>query len=376
MRSFFVPSLLLGSLVACTSTESPAPEAPTTTTVTPAAKFHVGGTVAGLAGQGLALALNGASDPGEIGYLTSVGADGSFRFDAELESGQAYTVTVAVQPSGPTQKCSIAGGSGTIGSADVGSVAVTCATSAFSLGGTLSGLVDGSIVLDDGGEKLTVSANGAFAFSQPLASGASYAVSVDSLPPGQTCALAGGSGTVGAGDVADIAVTCMPNSYQLGGTVNGLKGTVVLHSSTGVDLPVESDGSFSFGGLPYGTAYEISVLDQPSAPHQTCTVTNGKGTIGVGDVSDIAVDCQTNGYVLSVNVSGLLGQGLVLTNGQEELPISADGLHAFATPLADETSYSVAVSVNPSSPDQLCTVENGDGMISGGDVADVNITCN
>jgi hypothetical protein len=69
----------------------------------------------------------------------------------------------------------------------------TTASATFTVGGTVSGL-SGSVVLqDNGGDDLIVSANGTFVFNAPLASGAAYAVTVKTNPPGQLCAVANGA---------------------------------------------------------------------------------------------------------------------------------------------------------------------------------------
>lgn len=81
--------------------------------------YTVGGSVSGLAGgDGVELAdKNGAT--------LSVSADGPFTFEPPLAPGSTYAVTVSFQPEG--QKCSVTHGSGTIRSANVTSVMVTCA---------------------------------------------------------------------------------------------------------------------------------------------------------------------------------------------------------------------------------------------------------
>ena len=79
--------------------------------------YTVGGNVSGLVGGGLVLQLNGANDQ-------TVNADGPFTLSPALVAGAAYAVTVGTQPSGET--CTVANGSGTIGSANVTDVAVSC----------------------------------------------------------------------------------------------------------------------------------------------------------------------------------------------------------------------------------------------------------
>ncbi len=371
MRSFLVlcPSLAL-VVAACSVSQQDAPSTSSTGSGTAATSFHVGGTVSGLAGAGLVLRLNGAGD-------LAVSADGTFVFPTALAHGAAYQVTVAAQPAGPTQLCSVAGGSGTIAASDVSAIAVTCATSAFKLGGTLSGLVDGTVTLDDGTEQAKISANGAFAFATPIASGSKYAVTIAGQPAGQVCTLDAASGSIVDADVATLAVACTPSSYKVGGTVKGLEGTVTLHSSTGDALEISQDGAFQFPtALAHGQGYQVIVSADPMSPHQHCAVVNGSGTIAAADVSDVAIDCTTNTYQVKVSVSGLVGTGLTLqNNGADDLAIAADGNYAFATAVQDMHDFAVTVSAQPTSPDQLCTVDGGDGTISGADATGITVSC-
>ena len=79
-------------------------------------------------------------------------------------------MTVKTNPAGQT--CSVANGAGTVGSANVTNVAVTCAAAAtYSVGGTVSGLSGTVVLQDNGGNDLSVSANGPFTFSTALAAG-------------------------------------------------------------------------------------------------------------------------------------------------------------------------------------------------------------
>jgi 6-phosphogluconolactonase len=84
------------------------------------ATYTIGGTVSGLRGSGLVLLDNG-------GNSLAVSASGPFAFSAPVANGAAYLVTVSAQPSSPAQTCVVTGGSGTVGTANVTSVAVECA---------------------------------------------------------------------------------------------------------------------------------------------------------------------------------------------------------------------------------------------------------
>ena len=60
-----------------------------------------------------------------------VSANGSFTFAGARASGSAYAVTVTAQPTGPSEVCTVANGSGTVGGANVTNVAVTCSDVIF-----------------------------------------------------------------------------------------------------------------------------------------------------------------------------------------------------------------------------------------------------
>lgn len=78
------------------------------------------------------------------------------------------------------------------------------------MGGTVTGL-SSSVVLANGVDQLTVSRNGAFVFTNKVASGQSYSVSVFTQPsaPTQTCTVTSGDGNT-KGDVTNVRVDCPP----------------------------------------------------------------------------------------------------------------------------------------------------------------------
>jgi len=163
----------------------------------------VGGTLSGLpSGNSVTLQNNGADN-------LTLNQNGSFQFDGMIDGAKAYSVTVLTQPASAT--CSVANGSGNIDSAgrDVTNVAVTCVSTA-SITGTVSGLGSGtSVTLINGSNTLVIASNGSFAFSGVLAAGTAYNVTVSTQPAGQSCSVAGGSGTVVAGTPTNIVVTCV-----------------------------------------------------------------------------------------------------------------------------------------------------------------------
>ena len=246
--------------------------------------YSVGGSTSGLSGT-VVLRDNGGDD-------LTLTANGAFSFATKLANGAAYNVTVKTNPSG--QSCSVANGTGTIAAADVTNVALTCASiPTYSVGGSASGLSGTVVLRDNGGDDLTLTANGAFSFATKLANGAAYNVTVKTNPSGQSCSVANGTGTIAAADVMNVAVTCASSpTYSVGGSTSGLSGTVVLRDNGGDDLTLTANGAFSFATrLASGAAYNVTVKTNPSG--QSCSVANGTGTIAAADVMNVALTCGT-----------------------------------------------------------------------------------
>ncbi|MDB4957912.1 MAG: hypothetical protein JWO36_5481 [Myxococcales bacterium] len=337
--------------------------------------FHVSGTITGLAGGNLMIQNSGGDN-------LSISADGAFTFAAPVASGATYAVTVLSQPSGPTQVCTVANGTGTITNADVTDVAISCVTSKFTIGGTATGVAGTGLVLqNNAGDNLSIAADGSFVFATSIASGATYAVTVLSQPSGptQTCTVLGGTGTVGGGNVTSVAVNCMTNRYTISGTISGLGAAATLQNNAGDDLTVTANGSFAFATpIASGATYNVSVLTQPTAPWQTCTVGAGTGTVTNANVMNVVVTCTTNTYSIGGMITGLAaGDSVVLrNNGGNNLTRSVNGAFTFTTNVASGQSYNVTVFTNPVSPiAQTCTVANGSGMVGGSNVTNVAVTC-
>ena len=80
--------------------------------------YTIGGSISGLTTSGLVLA-NGTDTTPALGATAT-----SFSMPTGVTSGSTYNVTVQTQPAG--QLCTVTNGSGTVGTSDVTTVAVTC----------------------------------------------------------------------------------------------------------------------------------------------------------------------------------------------------------------------------------------------------------
>ncbi len=160
----------------------------------------------------------------------------------------------------------------------------------FRVGGTVTGLAGGGLGLQlNGTESLTREADGPFTFQQQLEDKSAYTVTVSAWPAEQDCTVEGGTGKVAGADVSSVQVRCATRTYTVGGTVEGLRGTLVLGLEGGEQLPVTQAGRFTFTTKrPKGGAYAVSVVTAPQG--QRCSVTNGSGTV-TGNVEGISVHC-------------------------------------------------------------------------------------
>jgi hypothetical protein len=340
--------------------------------------YTIGGTLSGLAaGATVVLRNNGGND------LVASG-NGGFAFGIPLADGSPYAVTVFTQPTTPNQICVVTNGSGTVAGANVTNVSVVCTTNTYTIGGTVSGLATGNVVVlrNNGGNNLTVAANGSFTFSTPVTDGGAYAVTVLTQPtsPNQTCVVTNGSGTVAGANVTNVSVVCTTTTYTIGGTLSGLAAgaTVVLRNNGGNDLVASGNGGFAFGiPLADGSPYAVTVFTQPTTPNQTCVVTNGSGTVAGVNVTNVSVVCTTNTYTIGGTVSGLAAGATVVlrNNGGNDLTVNANGVFTFSTPITDGGAYAVTVFTQPTTANQICRIENGSGTVAGSNVTSVAITC-
>ncbi|MGB8325135.1 MAG: kelch repeat-containing protein [Candidatus Acidiferrum sp.] len=344
--------------------------------------FTIGGTVSGLTGTGLVLQDNAGDN------LPVIAAATKFTFVTSVASGGAYKVTVLTQPSNPAQTCTVTSGTGTA-LANVTSVTVACTTNAVSatIGGNITGLAANSSVIlqDNGGDSLTLTANGPFTFKTSVTGPTdAYAVTVLTQPttPNQICTVASGSGTASA-NVTNVAVSCVL-SYTIGGTVTGVTGSgLVLQDSDGnilEQLPIAAangNQAFAFKSLvPTGTTYNVTIFAQPTNPGQTCVVSPGTGTgSATANVTTVSITCPAVTFSVGGTVVGL--QGILPNNGPltdgsfilqnvlgNTLVVPQNGPFTFATPEALNDQYEISVFHGPSTQSQGCTLWNYKGVVT------------
>jgi hypothetical protein len=127
---------------------------------------------------------------------------------------------------------------------------------AYSIGGTISGLTESGLVLASGGTTLSIDANEtSFGFQIQVNSGTAYTVTIQAQPTGETCSIANGSGTVQTADVENIGISCF-------------KGTGVGW------LPYLSDNGSG--------QYALYIVDGRSIPNSQATAVAGAPVVSLG----------------------------------------------------------------------------------------------
>lgn len=111
-----------------------------------------------------------------------------------------------------TNTCAI---SGMLSSPQAAATYTIGGAATYALGGWVSGLQAGNLVLNNGGDTLTITGNGPFVFATPLAAAAAFAATIQSKTTTQTCriniddtASETGVGNMLAANFLSIAVVC------------------------------------------------------------------------------------------------------------------------------------------------------------------------
>jgi hypothetical protein len=90
-------------------------------------------------------------------------------------------------------------------------------------------------------------------------------------------------------DVTNVSVTCSTDTYQVSGSVSGATGSVTVLNNAGDAQVIPLNGPFTFSAQNDGSGYLVTISDSPAT--QTCSVTNGTGTLAGADVTNVTVSC-------------------------------------------------------------------------------------
>jgi hypothetical protein len=282
-------------------------------------------------------------------------------FSTEYASGSTYTVSIITQPSGQT--CTLSSNaSGTITS-NITVTATCAASSGFTISVATTGLTGTLVVQDNVGPTLTFTTNTTQTFSNTYASGATYSVTVETQPTGQTCTLSSNAtGTITSN--ITVTATCTTSSgLTISVATTGLTGgSLVVGDNKAATLTFTTNDTQTFSNTyASGASYTVAIKTQPAG--QTCTLSsNAKGTI-TSDITVTATCASNTAYTISVAVTGLTGTLVVQDNVGPTLTFTTNTTQTFSNTYASGATYSVTVETQPAG--QTCTLSsNASGTIT------------
>lgn len=171
----------------------------------------------------------------------------------------------------------------------------------YTVGGTITGLTVGTVVLANGNATVTIAANAStWLFPASFTPGSSYAVTVQTQPTGETCDITSGGSGSNTGNVGNVTVVCGFGQWTWTAgtsTVNasgnyGTQGASAAGNSPGARYSAsswtDSSGNFwLFGGIGYdstGKAGYLNDLWQYSPSTGQWTWAGGPDTVNASGV--------------------------------------------------------------------------------------------
>jgi hypothetical protein len=173
------------------------------------------------------------------------------------------------------------------------------------LGGNIYGLTKSGLFLQNGSKtpiEIQPTATG-FSFPDLLASDESFEVKISTQPKGAVCTVTNGKGKTSTFNITSVIVSCVTDTYHLGGSITGTldaNGLILANGSDTMAVPAgaktfsmtrfNADGTVAGGKVADGAPYGITIYQQPSP--RLCTVANGVGKMGSADRKDVVVNCN------------------------------------------------------------------------------------
>lgn len=237
----------------------------------------------------------------------------------------------------------------------------------YTVGGTIAGSAAGVVLRLNGAGDMSITAPGSFSFVGGLPVGATYTVTANAA---QNCAVANGTGTVGATNIANVTVTCTTvvrsaplsaaqESPPNASTASG-RGAVIVNPMT-----KEITGGITFAGLtPTGFHIHQAPIGNPTA--------NGPVIIGLVLAPGGGVATVPGGAVLTdpqyaallagelyfnvhtaanpggeirgqINVLGGVTAGLATLNASQEVPTNASTATGRGTLVFDAATRNILI---------------------------------
>ena len=262
-------------------------------------------------------------------------------------------------------------------------------TPTYTIGGTVSGLTSGSLVLkNNNGDDLTISANStSFTFTTALASGTAYSVTAGTRPSRLACDITNNTGTIASANVTGVTITCISPVYMVedGGSVvmyasNATTGilTALAYRSESGDCSKPSIAVNPAGTFAYVTCWLQDIVKMYAISASTGELTAlATQTVAVGSyASSITVNpAGTFAYVGNQDSNTVSMYAINATTGQltlattykwvgSSIAFNPAGTFAYVTSFHDHTVNIFAIDATTGGLNFVGDAETGSNPIS------------
>ena len=226
-------------------------------------------------------------------------------------------------------------------------------TPTYTVGGTVSGLTSGSLVLkNNNGDDLTISANStSFTFDTGLASGADYAVTAGTQPNRLACKVANNTGTIASAKVTGVTITCIAPVY----VANESSNTVSMYemdATTGILTPLATP-TVATGNSPYSITVNPAGTFAYVINYQSNTVSMYAINASTGILTALSTPTVATGTSpgsIIINPAGTFAYVVNLQNATVSM-YAINATTGILTPLATPTvatgTFPRSIAVNP-----------------------------
>jgi hypothetical protein len=182
-----------------------------------------------------------------------------------------------------------------------------------------------------------------------------------------------------------VSLNYIPQTYTISGTISGLTtpftaSSFVLRNNGADDTIVSANGAYSFStAISSGENYSVSIFSSPTAPWQTCVLSNPSGTVSNANITNVDLSCSVNSYTMSgtVTSSVALPNGLSISNGVDTVNVASGAVStpiSFATSILSGNPYNITITAEP--PGQVCAITSSySGTMAGANISNVGVNC-
>jgi hypothetical protein len=257
----------------------------------------------------------------------------------------------------------------------VSNVQVTCSTSTFSVGGSITGLTGSGLVLqNNGADDLSVAANAtSFEFATAVAFGATSVVTIESQPAGQSCSVSNGAATVDS-NITNVAIACttiITHALSVSAGANGAiapDGAVAVNDGASQSFTATPDPGWAVDqwlvdGVPVQAGGSVYALANVTAD-LTVQVTFARATL-VSSTAALALNAGGVSRQIAITNTGSVPATNVLVT-YPTWPVGTVASTSCGSTLAAGSSCTITIA-----PGAVATSNCGTGSAPTSDVIDV-----